>query len=125
MVQGCGPELSEPNHLSITGRWTSTDAIGAVSNIALVITQNADGTIAGTWSAKFFPPTAPCPPEFNATPTGTVSGTNTVLDVHLVLLGVGDFRGQTIDRATLKGAFTSCGGIYPTMFSLVGPAPTG
>ena len=125
IVQSCGPELSEPNHLSVSGHWTSTDAIGPVSDIALVITQNADGTVAGTWSAKFFPPTATCPPELNATPTGPVSGTNTVLDIHLVLLGVGDFRGQLIGGATLKGGINSCDIIYPATFSLVGPAPTG
>ena len=125
IVQSCGPALSEPNHQSISGHWTSTDAVGPVSNIALVITQSADGTIEGSWSAKFFPPTAKCPTGLNANATGPVNGTNTVLDVHLALLGVGDFRGQLIGQTTLKGGIDSCGIFYSVSFSLIGPAPTG
>jgi hypothetical protein len=123
MIPSCGPELSEPNQLDISGRWTSTDAVGTVSNISLAITQNSDGTVGGNWSARFFPPDAACPPGLKPASTGPVNGTNTVLDVRLAILGVGDFSGQLIDRQTLKGSLLSCSVVYRVTFSLAGPIP--
>jgi hypothetical protein len=125
IIQSCGPDLSEPNQLDISGRWASPDALGPVSNIALTLTQKSDGSVSGTWSANFFPSTATCPPQLTATSTGRVNGANTVLDVHLALLGVGDFRGQALDRSTLKGSVASCGAYHAVQFSLVGPIPPG
>lgn len=87
----------------------------------LVVTQQADGTVTGSWSGKASPPNAPCPPGIGATPSGPVNGTNTVLQVHLSVVGAGDFYGQIADTKTLEGGFVSCGGTYPIIFSLAGP----
>jgi hypothetical protein len=122
-VASCGPPLTEPSSLNISGRWATTDAIGPVSDAEMSITQRPDGTVSGQWSAKVFPDTASCPPDLGTNPTGPVNGANTVLEVRLSLLGVGDFDGQAIDGKTLEGSFISCGNSYTIVFSLVGPLP--
>src|SRR5437762_3398649 len=123
LVDGCGPPLTQPSSLNITGRWITSDSIGPISNLQVTISQRSDGTLGGQWSGKSFPPDAPCPPQLGATPSGPVSGSNTVLGVQFSLLGAGDFEGQAIDSKTLKGGFESCGSTYATLFSLAGPVP--
>lgn len=124
LTAGCGPPLTDPSSVNISGRWTSADHIGRVSDIVIDITQQSDGTIAGKWTAKSNPAVVDCPPGLGSNPTGPVSGTNTVLQVSMAILGVGDFRGQAIDGKTLKGNFVSCA-IYAATFSYVGPVPAG
>ena len=124
LTAGCGPPLSEPNSVDISGRWISIDHIGRVSDIVMDISQRSDGTVDGVWSAKSNPAVVDCPPGLGPNPTGPVSGTNTVLEVGLAVVGVGDFHGQATERRTLKGNFVSCG-VYPASFSFVGPIPAG
>ncbi len=116
---GCGPELTQPSSTSVSGHWTSLNQIGPLSNLSLNITQQSGGVVGGSWAGKSFPPDAVCPPNLGASPTGGVSGTNTVVEVHLSLVGAGDFDGQLIDAKNLKGSFSSCGTTYPINFSLV------
>lgn len=121
----CGPSLSEPSAVSITGHWTSTDKIGPVFDIVLDMAQQGDGSVHGTWSGKVTLPSPKCPPVLTDTMKGDIGGTNTVLGVQLGFDGVGDFQGQVDERNVLTGSLLSCGGIYPITFSLAGPAPTG
>jgi len=121
----CGPPLTQPSSLNLTGLWTSADQIGPVFNLEVVIRQNPDGTIVGTWASDISPPHPACPPDLGDRAVGTVGGTNTVIGVGLSLLGVGDFQGQAINSATLKGSFVSCETTYPVTLSLAGPAPAG
>jgi hypothetical protein len=121
----CGPPLTQPSSLDLSGRWTSTDHIGPVFNLEVVIRQNADGTIVGTWASDVSPPHPACPPDLSATSSGTVSGSNTIIGVQFSLLGVGDFQGQAIDSTALRGSFESCGNTYRVTLSLVGPPPAG
>lgn len=121
-VASCGPPLTDPSPLNISGRWATTDAIGPLSAVDMNITQLRDGTVSGEWSAKVFPPNPPCPPELG-NPTGPVIGTHTVLEVRLAFLGAGDFDGQAIDGKTLKGSFTSCDNSYAVVFLFAGPLP--
>lgn len=123
LVQSCGPPLTQPSSQDISGRWTTSDPIGPLSNVQVSITQRPDGTLSGQWSANFFPLGAACPPGLGSSPTGPLNGTNTVLEVRFSLLGAGDFQGQAIDSKTLKGSLESCGGVYPVIFSLVGTVP--
>ena len=123
VVESCGPPLTQPSSLDISGRWATTDAIGPLSDVQISITQQPDGTVSGQWSGKMFPANAPCPPGLGTNPTGPVNGTNTVLEVRLSLLGAGDFDGQAIDSKTLKGSFISCSNAYAIVFSFVGPLP--
>ncbi len=124
LTASCGPPLTDPSSVNISGRWASVDHIGRVSDIVIDITQRSDGAIEGNWTAKSNPAVVDCPPGLGPNPKGPVSGTNTVLQVSLAILGVGDFRGQAIDGKVLKGNFVSCD-IYPGTFSFVGPVPAG
>jgi hypothetical protein len=121
----CGPPLTQPSSLNLTGRWTSADHIGPVFNLEVVISQNSDGTITGTWASDVSPPHPACPPDLSARAVGTVAGSNTVVGVQFSLLGAGDFQGQAINGATMRGSFQSCGGSYVVTWSLAGPAPAG
>jgi hypothetical protein len=121
----CGPPLTQPSSVDLSGRWTSTDHIGPVFNLEVVIRQNVDGTIVGTWAADVSPPHPVCPPDLSAISSGTVSGSNTIIGVQFSLLGIGDFQGQAIASTALKGSFESCGITYRVSLSLVGPAPAG
>lgn len=121
----CGPPLTQPSSLDLSGRWTSADHIGPVFNLEVVIRQNADGTIVGTWAGDVSPPNPACPPALGASPAGTVRGSNTVVGVLVSLLGIGDFQGQAINSTTLKGSFVSCETTYAVTLSLAGPAPAG
>jgi hypothetical protein len=123
VVAGCGPPLTQPSSLDISGRWATTTAIGPLSEFEMSITQLPDGTVSGQWLAMTIPPSVPCPPGLPANPTGPVNGTNTVLAVRLSFLGAGEFDGQALDSKTLKGGFVSCGTVYAMIFSFVGPLP--
>lgn len=116
-VAGCGPPLSEPSSHNISGTWISSAHIGPLSDMRAHITQQPDGKLQGGWSAKVSPPDAPCPPGLGANPTGPVNGTNTVLEIRFSMLGAGDFEGQAVDDHTLRGSFTSCGGVFPITFT--------
>jgi hypothetical protein len=121
----CGPPLTQPSSLNLTGRWTSADHIGPVFDLEVIIRQNPDGTITGTWASDVSPPHPPCPPDVSDRGVGTVDGSNTVVGVQFSLVGAGDFQGQAIDSATMKGSFQSCGNTYVVTWSLAGPAPAG
>ena len=122
LVESCGPPLTQPSSLDVSGHWVTSNAIGLLSDVQVTMAQQPDGTISGGWSGKA-PANALCPPNLGLNPTGPVSGTNTVLEVRLGLVGAGDFDGQLVDSQTLKGTFDSCGIGYRIVFSLVGPVP--
>lgn len=119
----CGPELTDPASTNITGRWTSSGAIGPLSDISMNLAQETDGSVSGQWSGIGSPPNPVCPPGLGSAPVGTVSGSNTVLEVRLSLLGAGVFAGQVGDDDTLRGSFIACEIPYPVTFSRESPAP--
>jgi hypothetical protein len=121
----CGPPLTTPSSLNLTGRWTSTDHIGPVFNLEIIISQTPDGMITGTWNSDVAPPHPPCPPDVSDRGVGTVDGTHTVVGVQFSLKGAGDFQGQATDNSTMRGSIQSCGYDYAVTFSLAGPAPAG
>jgi hypothetical protein len=123
-VIGCGPPLSEPASFTITGRWKSADRVGAISDIVLDVTQQPDGVLTGHWSANATP-NGVCPPDIGTSPSGPATGHNTVVEVQVALMGVGDFHGQRIDDATIRGNLDSCQAHFPVSFSSVGPTPAG
>ena len=125
VVSGCGPPLSEPSPVNLTGRWTSAEPLGALSNLELIINQTPDGALAGTWSSDVSPPHPPCPPDVSDRGTGTIGGFNTVVAVQFALLGAGDFQGQVIDSNHIRGSLMSCSSIFAISFSRAGPVPAG
>jgi hypothetical protein len=120
----CGPPLTQPSSVNLTGHWTSTDHIGQVFNLDVILVQNADGTITGTWVSDVALPLPVCPPELSARSNGPVKGNNTVIGVTLSVLGIGDFQGQAIGSSTLRGSILSCG-LYPVTWTLAPPVPAG
>lgn len=122
---GCGPPLTDPSSLDITGVWTSSNKIGPLSGIHLNVTQRADGTLLGQWSGVLSPPNAVCPPGLGANPVGQISGTNTVLQIQISLLGAGSFAGQETDGQTLEGSVLSCGQLYRITFLRLDAPTTG
>lgn len=123
-LASCGPPLTQPSSLDLSGHWTSVDHIGPVFNLEMNLSQNADGTITGTWASDVSPPHPDCPPELSARSNGTVKGTNTVVGVSLSILGIGDFKGQAIGSSTLHGSILSCA-LLPVTWTLAGPVPAG
>ena len=118
----CGPSLNEPASASASGHWTSSDHAGPVFDIVMDISQQADGSVIGTWSSLVSPPHPDCPPDISDKANGTVDGTNTVLGILLSLKGAGDFQGQ-IDRSAIRGSLYSCGNEYTVTFTLASPVP--
>jgi hypothetical protein len=123
VCEACGPSLTQPSSQDISGHWATTDAIGPLADVQLTVTQRPDGTVSGQWSARVSQANVSCPPELGTNPTGSVSGTNTILEVRLSFLGAGDFQGQVVDGETLEGSFVSCSDAYAVVFSFVGPLP--
>ena len=120
----CGPALNEPSSDNITGHWTSSDHLGPVFDIAMDITQKADGTVTGTWSSLVSPPHPSCPPDIGDTANGPVDGSNSAVGLLLSLKGAGDFQGQ-VNSTTISGSLFSCGHTYPVTFSLASPVAGG
>jgi hypothetical protein len=117
--------LSEPSPLNLSGRWTSTDPLGTLSNLEVIINQTPDGMLTGTWSSDVSPPHPSCPPDVSDKGAGTIGGSNTVVGVQFALLGAGDFQGQIVDSAHMRGSLMSCGVIWTVSFSRSGLAPAG
>ena len=118
VVSACGPDLSEPAPLNINGHWLSYNEIGPISGVQLDIAQALDGTLTGRWSAVTSSPGVPCPPNLSSTPSGPISGGNTVLQVQISLIGIGDFTGQWTSDTTVNGSLISCGQVYRMLFTL-------
>jgi hypothetical protein len=112
----CGPELTEPASTNITGRWTSADLIGPLSDISMELTQAPDGGVQGEWAGVGSPPDPVCPPQLGSAPRGRVAGSNTVLELRLSLIGAGEFSGQ-VRGDEIKGSFASCNITYSITFS--------
>jgi hypothetical protein len=125
VVSGCGPPLSDPSPVNLTGTWTSADHLGTLSNLEVIINQAPDGALSGTWSSDVSPPHPPCPPDVSDRATGTMSGSNTVVAVQFSLLGAGDFEGQVIDSAHIRGSLISCSSILAISLLRAGPVPSG
>ena len=128
LCASCGPALTDPSPRNISGRWSTSDPVGPLTLLQMDLAQSADGTVQGNWSGNVPPPkagTCPFSPGAGSNPTGTVSGTNTVLALNLSIDGTGDFQGQALADGTLRGSVFTCGILYAVVFTLVGPVPGG
>ena len=120
----CGPPLSDPSPLNITGRWISDAQVGPITEIVMDINQQPNGDIAGTWSGKAAPSTAPCWSTLGTTPTGSVAGRYTEARIAVTVEAVGVFQGQKISPSEVRGTFDACAAVYSVLFRLVN-APNG
>jgi hypothetical protein len=113
---GCGPALTDPSGTDVTGTWFAAGPAAGLTNVTVILTQQPDGSISGTYTAtgtrnlQFCNATGPC------SISGTVSGTNTVFQVFFELKDAGKFTGQVIAPAELKGAMTRINSNQPVSF---------
>ena len=103
-LASCGPALTTPSSNNISGTWVSPGPAAGMTNMSITLTQAADGSLTGTYTAIGTAPLQFCPATPPCNISGTVTGVNTVLQVFFYMTDAGTFTGQVIDPKTLKGA---------------------
>jgi hypothetical protein len=88
-----------------------------MTDIAITLTQATDGSLTGTYTAigtnglQFCPPAPPC------RISGTIAGTNNVLQIFFYMKDAGTFTGQISAPGTMGGAMSRVGSIEPVTFT--------
>jgi len=113
----CGPELTEPADSNVTGAWMSPDTVDRIYNIRLDLAQDESGAVSGSWSGQADSVNGQCPADTGCAPTNDVTGSNTVLQLHLEILGAGTFTGQVIAADVFRGNFARSGSNYAIRFT--------
>ena len=113
----CGPSLTTPSSTSITGIWTSPGPAAGMTNISLTLTQAADGSLTGTYTAIGTAPLQFCPPTGPCAIASTVAGANTVLQVSFDMKDAGAFTGQVLAPGIIKGALSRINANDPVQFT--------
>ena len=103
----CGPELTTPADTDVSGTWRSAGPAAGMSNITMILKQQSDGSIAGTFTATGTSPDQHCPTTGPCALSSTVKGANTVLQVNLDLKDAGTFTGQVVTPTRMHGTMTS------------------
>ena len=112
----CGPELTEPADSNVTGAWTSPDTVDRIYDIRLDLAQDESGAVSGSWSGLGVVVDGQCP-DIGCAPANNVTGSNTVLQLHIEVLGAGTFTGQVIAADAFRGNFAGPGGNFPIRFT--------
>jgi len=115
-IASCGPALTTPSSSDITGTWVSPGPAAGMTNMSVTLTQAADGSLTGTYTANGTAPLQFCGPPPCAI-SGTVTGVNTVLQVFFYMTDAGTFTGQVIAPGTLKGAMARISATDPVQFT--------
>ena len=113
----CGPELTDPADSNVTGAWTSPDTVGGIYNIRLDLTQDESGGVSGSWTGLGVQVDGQCPADTGCAPANNVTGSNTVLQLHLEVLGAGSFTGQVIAADAFRGNLARPSGNFPIRFT--------
>jgi hypothetical protein len=108
-ASSCGPELTTPGSVDVSGTWFGAGPAAGLSNITMVLTQTSDAHVSGTFAATGTPGPQVCPATGPCKLSSTINGENTVLQVNLVLQSAGTFTGQIITPTHLRGTMTSIG----------------
>jgi hypothetical protein len=103
-MASCGPPLTTPSSTDISGTWVSPGPAAGMTNMSITLTQAADGSLTGTYTAIGTAPLQFCPPTPPCAITSTVSGINTVLQVFFYMKDAGTFTGQVTGPGVMKGA---------------------
>ena len=88
-----------------------------MTNMSVTLTQAADGSLTGTYTAIGTASLQSCPVNPPCAISGTVSGVNTVLQVFIIMKDAGTFTGQVIATGTMKGAMERINMIEPVQFT--------
>ena len=100
----CGPALTTPSDTDVSGAWVSPGPAAGMTNMAVNLAQASDGSFTGTYTAIGTAGLQFCPATGICTISGTISGSNTVLQVFFVMSDAGDSTGQAIGGTTLRGS---------------------
>ena len=117
VLASCGAPLTTPSSTDISGTWVSPGPAAGMTNMTVTLTQAADGSLTGTYTAIGTDPLQFCPATPPCAISSTVSGVNTVLQVFFYLKDAGTFTGQVIGPATLKGAMQRISTTEPVQFT--------
>lgn len=114
-ASACAPEPTTPADTSLAGTWTAANAnLYTLSNFKMVMIQEPQGIVSGTWSARGTGGGGGCPVATPCDAIGDLIGRNTVALVEIELLGAGRFEGVLIEPDRLRGIF-SVGEAYDTI----------
>jgi hypothetical protein len=113
----CGPELTTPASTDVSGTWVSPGPAAGMTSISVTLTQTSDGRLTGTYAVIGTPGLQFCPATGPCAISGTVQGTNTVLEVFFYLTDSGTFTGQLLSDGTLKGAMARTSATDPVQFT--------
>ena len=105
-VGSCGPSLTTPSSTDISGTWVSPGPAAGMTNMSITLTQGADGSLTGTYTAIGSPSLQSCPAPGPCTLSSTVSGLNSVLQVFFYMKDAGTFTGQVTAPGTISGAMS-------------------
>jgi hypothetical protein len=113
----CGPELTDPADSNVTGVWTSADTVGGIYNVRLDLAQDESSGVTGRWSGQADSVNGQCPADTGCAPTNDVTGSNTVLQLHLEILGAGTFTGQVVTADAFRGNLARSGSNFSIRFT--------
>ena len=116
-IASCGPPLTTPSSNNISGTWVSPGPAAGMTNMSVTLTQAADGSLTGTYTATGTSPLQLCPATPPCTISSTVSGINTVLQVFFYMKDAGTFTGQVTAPGTMKGAMSRISAVDPVQFT--------
>ena len=77
-----------------------------MTNMSVTLTQAADGSLTGTYTAIGTPSLQFCPATGPCTISSTVSGLNSVLQVFFYMKDAGTFTGQVTAPGKISGAMS-------------------
>jgi hypothetical protein len=102
-ISGCGPEPTSTATTSLTGVWTSKDSLFGLSKIRMTMTQESQGIVSGTWTARAAGGVGGCKPSIPCDASGSLIGRNTVSKADIELLGAATFEGVLVEATKLRG----------------------
>ena len=113
-LTACAPEPTTPSDKSLAGTWNSGNHVFTISSVRLSLVQEPEGVVSGEWSIKV---------DDGTQRSGSVIGRNTVAQVEIELLGLGQFEGVLVETNTLRGVF-AIGEHFETITFVRGAATT-
>jgi hypothetical protein len=105
LLIACAPEPTSPSSADLSGIWTSNAHLFALSQFKMTLTQESDGIVSGSWSAKGDGGGGGCFPGIPCDAFGNLIGRNLASGVALELLGAGKFEGSLVEPTKLRGVF--------------------
>ena len=113
----CGPEITTPASTDVSGTWVSPGPAAGMTNISITLSQAADGSLTGSYTAIGTVPLQFCPASPPCAISDIITGSNTVLQVFFYMKDAGLFTGQILSDGTMKGAMTRIGAADAVQFT--------